>query len=547
MVITTAKKLSTTKKVVAPVVGIGYETHLTLSKLEIVAREDAPARLHQNAKKAMDRSWVFLDDAIHSRMPIYGLTTQFGDQVTMIEKNLLNADENHLRETLKERQTNLVISHHTGIGEEMPEEVVRATMLLRAHCLALGYSGVRPIVAQTLLDFLSSRIHPVVRRYGSIGASGDLLPLAAIAAALAGQKTDVMFTGLRMNAPEAISKAHLHPIAFEGREGLALINGTSFMTALAGLAFMDLERLFSSMLSAIAMSLEALRVIGSSYEPIVHHLKHHKGAQEINAFLGKFWLGSRLIRNLETVRAGTLHDLNGEGKPEHAGGLQDYYSLRAVPQGFGTFHENLSQAKIWIENEMNAVSDNPIIDVRQKAVHHCANFMGYYIVEASDILKMDIAQASAWIHALLANLVHPRKNFGLPSNLVERPDMYNGFRPLQLLAAALTVQNRKFAQIHQSFMLPTEGDNQDVNSLGTHAAFDLREAVKNLERLTAILLLASAQALELRGIEKAGSEARRIHKIIRSVSPFINADRIFSADIDAVIGLIKGGEFRMRQ
>lgn len=543
MTITLTKNLSPIKRSAASFsVAVGHSARLTISQLEAVARRGVPARLHKDAQLSMERSLAFLEKAIHLRKPIYGLTTQFGDQVTLLEKNLLNADEDRFLSALRERQLNLVISHHSGLGQETREEVVRAAMLLRAHCVALGYSGVRPTVAQTLLDFLANHIHPIVRRYGSIGASGDLLPLAAIAAALIGQKTKVISKGVCMSAPEAITKARLRPLVLEGREGLALINGTSFMTALAGLALFDLERLFTPLLSAIAMSLEALRVIDSAYEPIVHTLKYHEGSQEINAFLRGFWRGSALIRNLETVRTNALHDLNGGKNADYTGGLQDYYSLRSVPQGFGVFKENLTRTKIWIENEMNAVNDNPVVDVRQKAIHHCANFMGYYVVEACDILKMDIAQASTWIHAILANLVHPRKNFGLPINLIERPDTHNGFRPLQILAAALAVQNRKFAQVHQSFTLPTEGDNQDVNSLGTHAAFDLREAVENLESLTAILLLASAQALEIRGIEHAGSNARRIHGIIRNVSPFVRADRIFSVDIEAVVNLIKEGK-----
>jgi len=165
--------------------------------------------------------------------------------------------------------------------------------------------------------------------------------------------------------------------------------------------------------------------------------------------------------------------------------------------------------------------------------------MGYYITSACDSLKTDISQASTWIHAILANMVHPRKNFGLPANLIKEPAIYSGFRPIQILAAAIAVENRKMAQSHQSFSLPTEGDNQDVNSLGTHAAFDLRTSVENLEKLTAILLLASVQALELRGIANAGERSQRIHRIVRMVSPAVVRDRSLEKDINSVISVIR--------
>ena len=191
---------------------------------------------------------------------------------------------------------------------------------------------------------------------------------------------------------------------------------------------------------------------------------------------------------------------------------------------------------------MNSVNDNPIVNVKADKIYQAANFMGYYVTESCDVLKMDIAQASTWLHAVLANMVHPRKNSGLPANLVSHPEINNGFRPVQILSAAPAVQNRKLAQAQQAFMLPTEGDNQDVNSLAAHAAFDLREAAINMERLTAIMFLASAQALELRGISKAGNQSKKIHKIIREKSTFVEADRSLAGDIESVIKLMREEE-----
>jgi histidine ammonia-lyase len=309
------------------------------------------------------------------------------------------------------------------------------------------------------------------------------------------------------------------------------------MTAIASLATYNLNRLTRQMLFAIAMALESMMVISSGYHPLVHQLKRQLGENKVNEFLIDFWQGSHLLTDLDELRSDNI--TNDPNETAHnSRPVQDYYSLRAVSQGFGPFEENLERATAWIENEMNSINDNPIIDPAENKIHHSANFMGYYVTDACDIMKMDIAQASTWMHALLANLVHPRKNHHLPANLVDKPGEQNGFRPIQLLAAALAVENRKLALSHQAFTLPTEGDNQDVNSLGTHAALDLQESVSNLERLTAILLLASSQALEYRDIRKSSQKTQMIYQIIRDHVPKISDDRPLSEEINLVTTLL---------
>lgn len=530
-------------------VTIGKGHKVGLEESASVARGKAKVHMGKEVAHAMRASREVLLKFVDGRLPVYGVSTQFGNQANMLDdsiKNKKNSGSDYFR-SLKERQHNLIQSHNISLGGEAPEEVVRAAMLLRAHCLAQGYSGVRPASVEALMHFLNKGVHPVIRRYGSIGASGDLIPLAGIAAALTGGDTEVYYKGKRMKAASALRLAGLSKLPVELREGLALINGTSFGAAFASLAVFDARRLFGQMLSSVAMALESLMIIGSAYNPFVHKLKGHQGEMEVNDFLNEFWKGNKLIRSLTDVRRETLSGFESNGAShKEALSVQDFYSLRSVPQGFGPFKENLERAATWVENEMNSVNDNPVISVDPEKVFHCANFMGYYVLEASDMLKIDIAQASSWLHAILANLVHPRKNSGLPANLVKKPQIQNGFRPMQLLAASLAVQNRKFAQAHQSFMIPTEGDNQDVNSLATHAAIDLREATFNLERLTAILFLAAAQALELRGVKTMGPRSREIHRAIRKVSPFISDDRSFAQDINAVIELMREKEIWTR-
>lgn len=474
---------------------------MTVEDVELVSRKSAKINLNAKQLVEMEKSAAILQQLVKNRQPIYGVSTQFGSDVILRDSNLNNGSEINYFLSLKERQLNLIKSLNCGLGEKVSKDIIRAAVLLRLNSLLQGASGVRPTVVKELANFLNQNKdinNLVIKRYGSIGASGDLIPLSEIAFVLSKR------------------------INFEPKEGLALVNGTSFMSAIAALTIYDLVKLFPAMLSSLGMALEALLVLKDAYHPFVHKIKNYEGQIKIADFFIKFWSKSKLFDEAS---------------------LQDFYSLRAVPQGFGPFYENIKKAKDWVEREINAASDNPVISLKPPKVYNAANFMGYYITEACDILKMDIAQASSWIHAILANLVHPRKNKGLPSNLIMRPDKYSGCKPLQVLAASLVVQNRKLAVPVQAVMIPTEGDNQDVNSLGAHAAFDLKEAFENLERLTAILLLVGAQAIELRGVKKAGIESRKLHKFIRSQAAFLNKDRSLGNDLEKIIFAIRQKNF----
>jgi histidine ammonia-lyase len=477
----------------------------------------------------MNECHSFFSSKVDSRVPIYGLNTQFGDQVVLLDQHLDDYEGERYENSLKNRQNSLIKSHNCGMGELAPTDVVRGAMLLRSRCLSRAYSGVRPQVVDAYFEFLNRGITPDCFRYGSIGASGDLVPLATIAAAVVGEDVQVRYDGSTLPVRTLMSQLRLPPLQIQGREGLALINGTSFMSSIAGLALHDLSNLFDSMLSVIAMALEALLVIEDGYHPIVHELKGHRGELAVAERIRSSWAGSRLIRDLEKARS--------EGMAEI--GVQDYYSLRSVAQGFGVFHENLERATKWVESEMNSVNDNPIVVPEHEQVYHTANFMGYYVSSACDMLRADIAQAATWLHALVANLVHPRKNRGLPVNLIEDPINYSGFRPIQILAASLTVQCRKLAQSHASFVIPTEGDNQDVNSLGTHAAFDLRASVQHLQELTGIVLMASAQALELRGLDKASDKSQAVVEEYRQTVPYLREDRLVHADLTATVEVMR--------
>jgi len=513
-------------------INIGTRCRLLLDDIKRLTHGSVKVKLSHDSYDAIARSHAFLKSCIDARIPIYGINTHFGDQVNLLDTHLFNTNTIEYYASINARQINLIRSHSCGLGSMIKPEIIKIAMMLRAHCLSQGYSGVTQSAVDAILAFLNAGIIPLVYGYGSIGASGDLIPLAMIAAGITGQDVDVIYHNEIMRAPIALKLAGLTLFQPQCRDGLAMINGTSFMTAIASLAFYNLKRLYPQMLSAIAMSLEAMLVISSGYHPLVHQLKGQQGENIVNQFLLDFWQNSHLITDLDELRQTNTQD-------QISRPLQDYYSLRSVSQGFGPFQENLDRAIVWVENEMNSINDNPIIDIKENKIHHSANFMGYYITDACDILKMNMAQASTWLHALLANMVHPRKNHQLPANLVADPGNQNGFRPIQLLAAALAVQNRKLAVSHQAYTLPTEGDNQDVNSLGTHAALDFQESVANLERLTAILFLAATQALEMRDIKKAGKKSQKIYKIIRHHSKTLADCRPLSEEMETIIQLLK--------
>jgi histidine ammonia-lyase len=491
--------------------------------------ERADVALNEQARQRMVTCNQYFARSLDTRVPIYGLNTQFGDQVTLLDKHLDDYETDNYRASITARQYDLVRSHNCGVGEVAPAEVVRGAMLLRAQCLSRGFSGVRPEVVESYLTLLRNDIVPLCRRYGSIGASGDLVPLATIAAVAVGEDVPARYQGGVVPAREALARAGLQPLRLEGRDGLALINGTSFMTSIAGLALYDLLRLFDQMIHTTAIAAEALLTIREGYDPLVHELKGHAGQLTVARRMQGLWEGSQLVRGLSTARTHGAQQL----------GVQDYYSLRSIAHGFGVFQENLERAKQWIESEMFSVNDNPIVSHDSDVILHTANFMGYYVSSACDMLRADIAQAATWLHAVMANLVHPRKNRGLPTNLTKQPETYSGFRPLQILAASLAVQCRKLAQVHASYVLPTEGDNQDVNSLGTHAAFDLRAATEQLEQLVAVLLMAGCQALELRGVELASQASREVFDAYRRKVPFLAADRVVHDDLMATVRFLR--------
>ncbi|MCU1373693.1 MAG: histidine ammonia-lyase [Actinomycetia bacterium] len=449
--------------------------------------------------------------------PIYGVTTGFGG----------SADHHIAPEDARDLQTGLLAFLGAGTGPEAPDEVVRATMLIRSNCLARGHSGVRPEVPETLLALLEHDILPVVPVRGSCGASGDLIPLASIASALCGTGM-VRVRGQRVEAADAMDSVGLTALVLEAKEGLALTNGTSFMSAWACLAIADGE-----LLVHLAEVCTALAVMGTAgnpnhFHPFIHEQKGHPGQRDSAA---------QILRLL----GGADNDAWTQADPSPSPGevdrrarlVQDRYSLRCAPHVIGVLRDTLTIARQWIEREINATDDNPLFDAAAGMVHSGGNFYGGHIGQAMDSLKVAVASVADLLDRQLALLVDDRFSHGLPVNLSGATSgMHHGFKGMQLACSAVTAEALKVASSPATlFSRSTETHNQDKVSFGTIAARDAAAVLDLVLDVTSICLLAGAQAVDLRGVDLLPAPLASIHAEIRASSAMLIEDRRMAGDI----------------
>lgn len=509
----------------------------------------AIARLHRAVSLSEDSD--FRDRIRHGRQTlerkladgevIYGVNTGFGGNVRFV----IPDDE------LAHHQRNLIEYHCCGVGDPLPEEVVRAAILLRANALARGLSAVHEAVIERLLDLLNHGITPVVPRFGSVGASGDLCPSAYIARAMCGGG-EVFYCGARVPAAQALEREGIPPLKLEAKEGLALLNGTTVMTGVAALVVDEAAYLFRLTLGALAMTAEALGASPDYFHPAIHMAKHHPGQLRVAEMLNSLVFGSSLTRSLEDIRqevkeAGRkAHEIHDVVPAKEA--IQSPYSIRCAPQGLGPMLETLEHATTVVEREANSVNDNPLVDPATDRVYHTGNFFGAHIAHAMDALKLDLANLANWQHSLLALLMDDRFSGGLPPSLSPHPGLYQGFKGVQITHSSLVTAIRHWSGPSLIHTLPTEQYNQDIVSLGTHSAMTAMDIVELLRSATAIALLANAQAIDLRtgdpsnGSERMGAGTRSIYRALRGASGFVKEDRALDTDIREVCGLIRGRE-----
>lgn len=488
---------------------------LALEDVERVARGgDTEVVLGEAARARVEAAREVVDRAVDAGRVVYGLTTGFGALAEVVIPV----------ERITELQKNLIRSHAAGVGEPLPEPEVRAIMLLRANVLALGHSGVRPVVVERILDLLNHRIHPVVPSRGSVGASGDLAPLSHIALALMGEG-EVLVEGSRAAASDAMRAAGLEPVELAAKEGLALNNGTQAMTGVGTLALLAAERAVETAEVAGAMSLEAMRGTPDPFDEALQRVRPQPGQITSAARLRALLRGSE------------IRESHRENDPR----VQDAYSLRCMPQVHGAARQAFRYAREVLEVEANSATDNPLIFPEDGRILSGGNFHGQPVAQVMDLVAMACADLAAISERRLARLVDPELS-GLPAFLSPEPGTNSGFMVPQITAASLVNEIRLLAAPASVDSIPTDANKEDHVSMGMTAARQARDAVRLLETVLALELLAAAQGLEfLKPLAPGAGVAAAYERIRARVAP-LERDRVLGPDIAAVEALVRAGE-----
>ncbi len=485
---------------------------LALEDVWEVAVEGADAELGADARTAMRAARELLETVKGEHT--YGVNTGFGRFVSA-----------HIPDELAEElQLRLLRSHACGVGEPYPDEVVRAAMLLRANALAKGYSGARVETVELVLACLNRGVLPVVPARGSVGASGDLAPLAHLALPLVGEGRAVV-DGRVLDGADALRAVGLEPIRLASKEGLSLVNGTQFMAALAALGLVRARRLAATADLACALSLEALQGSRSSFLPAVHRARPLPGQVDSAANMWRLLEGSAIIESHRWCDK-----------------VQDAYSLRCAPQVHGACRDLIAYAEATVAVELNAATDNPLVLVEEGEVVSAGNFHGQPLAFALDALALAVAELASISERRVERLVNPNLSEGLPPFLVEEGGLNSGFMIPQYVAAALVSENKVLAHPASVDSIPTSAGQEDHVSMGNAAGLQALQVLANAERALAIELLAGAQAIEFLAPLKPGEGVCAVHDVVRSLSPRLEADRSLSSDIERVAAAIRSGE-----
>lgn len=474
---------------------------LTLDDVHQVVFSGQKVQLDLQAKVNIEKNRQTVETFLKEKKIMYGINTGFGKLSNILIDEV----------DLEQLQINLLHSHACGVGEPFSEEVSRAMLLLRANALACGFSGVRPALIERMLDLLNAGIHPVIPAQGSLGASGDLAPLAHLALPLIG-KGEVFYQGKRIASQNALQQANLQPIKLKPKEGLALINGTQAMTAVGVLSYLEMEKMLYQSELIAALSFEGLQGIIDAFEPAIHHVRGHKEQTEVAARMCKILQGSKLTTKQAELR------------------VQDAYSLRCIPQVLGACWQTLHYAKEKLEIEINAVTDNPIIFTDEKKILSGGNFHGEPIAFAMDFLKLGIAEVANISERRIERLVNPQLN-DLPAFLSPNPGLQSGAMILQYSAASLVSENKTLAHPASVDSIPSSANQEDHVSMGTTAARHAYMMIQNTRNVLAIELICALQACEYRGVANMAKTTRKFYKRARNIIPSIIKDRIFAEDI----------------
>lgn len=468
---------------------------LTLRQLAAVARECEKAELTAEACAAVDRARAYVERKLDEGAVVYGLTTGFGKF----------SDVRISREETAHLQRNLILSHACGLGDPLPTENVRAAMLLRCNALARGNSGIRRSTLQTLLDMLNAGVHPIVPEQGSLGASGDLAPLAHIALVMMGEG-EAEYGGERLTGAEAMRRARIPTVELAAKEGLALINGTQIMTGIGSLAAYDALELLKVADIAAAMTCEAQVGITSAFDEKVHALRGHPGQMASAANLRRLLRGSGYC-----VFA----------RPDR---VQDAYSVRCAPQVHGASRDAVAYVADALSRELNAVTDNPLIFPEEDQVISGGNFHGQPMALAFDFLGIALSELADISERRLERMVNPQLSYGLPAFLAKNGGLNSGLMIVQYAAASIVSENKVLAHPASVDSIPSSANQEDHVSMGTTAARKARRILYNAQRVLALELLTAGQALWLRGDDKLAPATRAVYDCLRRGIPPIEHD-----------------------
>ncbi|HEX5505761.1 MAG TPA: histidine ammonia-lyase [Thermomicrobiales bacterium] len=493
---------------------------LTLADVVAVARGGARAELAPAAVAAMEASRALVERIIDRGDTIYGINTGFGD---LSNVRIPPAELEHL-------QRNLLRSHAAGVGPPLPEDAARAMLLLRANALAKGYSGARPVVAERLLDLLNAGVTPVIPAQGSVGASGDLAPLAHMSLVLIGEGRAVV-DGEELPGGEALRRRDLAPLTLAAKEGLALINGTQEMTALGALALHDAEILAETAEVAAATSVEALRGTDAPFDAAIQAVRPHPGQARVAARLRALLGGSEILPSHKD--------------PASDPRVQDPYSLRCTPQVLGASWDALGYVRGVLEIEINSATDNPLCFPESGRVLSGGNFHGQPVAIALDLLKIAVAEIADISERRTYLLLDPARS-GLPAFLAANPGLDSGFMAAQYSAAALVSENKVLAHPASVDSVPTSAGMEDHVSMGPIAARGAAQIVENVARVLAIELLCAAEGVGRQPLRPGRGVVECVARV-RAVAPPLTADRPPADDIARLTERIRDGAFRLEE
>ncbi len=485
---------------------------LTLEEFINVVRNGYKVELTKKATEEVEKSRKLVDKYVEEEKVVYGITTGFGKF----------SDVSISKEETKKLQRNLIISHACGVGDPLDEEIVRGVMLLRANALAKGYSGIRLSTLNTLIDMLNKGVHPIIPEKGSLGASGDLAPLAHMVLVMLGEG-EAYYKGERLSGKEAMDKAGISIVELTSKEGLALINGTQVMTSIGALATYDGIKLSKMADITAALTVEALNGITDAYDQRINQVRAHQGQMDTSKNLLNLLDNSQM-----TTRQGELR-------------VQDAYTLRCIPQIHGASKDALKYVEEKVNIEINSVTDNPIIFKESGDVISGGNFHGEPMALSFDFLGIALSEMANVSERRLERLVNPALS-ELPAFLAINGGLNSGFMIVQYSAASLVSENKVLAHPASVDSIPSSANQEDHVSMGTIAARKAREILKNTRKVIAMELLAACQGIDLRGKKKLGKGTEIAYNIVRDHLSTIEEDTIMYKEINVCEELIKSNE-----